>query len=351
MLQKESAMDSLIVIRDQIDRMDRQIVELLDRRTALAARLSHLKLQEGQCIEDPNREKQVLEKVKRYSTDPVVKQHIGELYEQVMRIAKIKQQSVSCNTVPFEHIGIIGQGMMGGSIAKGLKRADPTVQITFINGEEELLDAMPSIDLLILAIPTSEVLKVTPLIVKVCHGVTVMDIASVKQDVVDLFEKHSQGSVEFVGTHPMAGSEKSGITHSRGDLFMGRRWVITPHQNNCPKTLILIEELIQCLHAEVVYMDARSHDEKIGLVSHMVRVLSSSLYAFTLENDPMSLEVAGPGFHSMTRLAQGNEELQNEMMTYNREYILKHLDAFVDHLTVLKKEYSMLEDVRQERVS
>ncbi len=322
-------MDSLSRIREQIDRLDREMVALLDRRIVLAAKLAQVKKGEGHNLVDPNREKQVLNNVKRYAKEPVVQHDIEELYEKVMRMAKIKQMAVCNSPLPFNHIGIIGRGMMGGSIQKALKQADSNIEVFFV---DDLSHEIPSMDLLILAIPTEEVLKLTPVIVKHCSNLTVMDIASTKQSIIKQFERCSNETIEFVGTHPMAGSEKSGIEHSTGGLFLGCRWVITPHENNHPKTLTLVEQLIQCLQADVVYLDVKSHDEKIGLVSHMVRVLSSSLYAFALERDPMSLELAGPGFHSMTRIAKGNDELLDEMIRFNRENIAQHLDGMIDHL-------------------
>lgn len=323
-------MDSLIVIRDQIDRLDREMVALLDHRTALAAKLAKVKKDEGYDVFDPDREKQVLSKVKRYAKEPVVQQHIEELYVAVMRLAKIKQIAETCDPSPFNHIGIIGRGMMGGSIHRALKQANPGVEVVFV---DDVSEVPPSMDLLILAIPTLEVLKLTPTVAKSCSNITVIDIASTKQSVCELFEMCTSGTIEFVGTHPMAGSEKSGIKHSSGDLFIGCRWVITPHENNRPKTLALVEQLIQNLQADVIYLNAKSHDEKIGLVSHMARVVSSSLYAFVLEKNPMSLELAGPGFTSMTRLAKGNQELLDEMIHFNRENIVEHLGGMIDFLT------------------
>lgn len=330
-------MDSLTTIRDEIDRLDREMVALLDQRTVLAAKIAELKQEGGKKIVDPVREKQVKNTVKGYAVEPIVQDHIVDLYEQVMQIAKIKQQVVCSYSLPFNNIGIIGAGMMGGSIQKALTQADPKVTVTFIDKVDEISS---KIDLLILAIPTSEVIKLTPLIQQQCKDIVVMDIASVKQDVVNQFIEYSNNRVEFVATHPMAGSEQSGIDHSSSGLFLGCRWIITPHQNNRPKTLCLVEELIQSLQADVVYLDAKSHDEKIGLVSHMIRVLSSSLYTFALEQDPMSIELAGPGFHSMTRLAKGNIELLDEMITWNKEQVAHHLDGLIGHLTNIRKKIS-----------
>lgn len=322
-------MNELNEIRESIDRLDGELVALLDSRTKLAAKLAKIKADSGVSVTDPNRENEVISNAKKYAKEPIVEEHIEELYHTVMRMAKVKQLSIATSHLPFRKIGIIGHGMMGGSIYKSIREADGKAAISFI---DDAGDIPSSIDLLILAIPTSEVLKISPGIAELSSELVVMDIASVKKEIVEQFRQLSNGSVEFVATHPMAGSEKMGFKHSKAGLFVGCRWIISRHENNHPKTLSRIEKLIQILQADVIYLDGKAHDEKIGLVSHMARVLSSSLYAYALETDPMSLELAGSGFHSMTRLAKGNRDLLDEMLHFNRDNVLQHLDGMINHL-------------------
>ncbi len=225
-------------------------------------------------------------------------------------------------------IGIIGLGLMGGSILKALEGKKE------IFTGEDLLSQLDEIDLLILATPISAILEIGE---KIAHlplkrPLIVLDIGSVKGEVASHFEKWSNGQVEFVASHPMAGKEQNGFAFSEATLFQQKPWIITPHEKNRESTLQAVEELIKLLGAFPLRMDPKVHDQRAALISHVPHIISKALFQFVQEEDPKSLEMAGPGFQSTTRLGHDNPALHTEIGIYNKRNIKETLKKFLDFL-------------------
>ena len=229
----------------------------------------------------------------------------------------------------FRKIGIIGLGLMGGSILKGLEG-----KIEVVQGD---LDRLDEIDVLLLAVPISAILEIGEKISKLplARPLVVIDVGSVKGEIAHCFEKWTKGPLQFVATHPMAGKEQSGFEHSDPKLFQGATWVVTPHKKNSEATLLDVEAIIRLLGAHPIRMEAEIHDKRAALVSHVPYILSKALLHFVAEDDPQSIEMAGPGFKSMTRLGKDNPALHEEIGIYNRKNIkptLKKLIAFLEKI-------------------
>ncbi|MBX7065931.1 MAG: prephenate dehydrogenase [Parachlamydiales bacterium] len=229
----------------------------------------------------------------------------------------------------FQKIGIIGLGLIGGSIAKKLqqkgysiytvksKSADIQKAKPILAGIFPTLNALvKEVDLLIIATPLSTIISIAKKI-KTDHPLLVIDVGSVKGDIVKEFEKLSGGNLEFLSTHPMAGTEKKGFDAATPDLFEKAPWIIIPHKKNKAK----IEPLLRKLGAKPITMNAKEHDEKVGLISHLPMLLSIALWDFVQKKDPKSMEIAGPSFRTMTRLAHGNEELYKDILKFNKARI------------------------------
>lgn len=224
----------------------------------------------------------------------------------------------------FKKIGIIGMGLMGGSIFKKLKETGTDV----VSGFE------PGCDAVILAVPLSAVVDCAKELKAQGEAVVVIDIGSVKSGIAKEFEKLTDDNMEFVGTHPMAGKESSGFDHSSADLFAGAPWIVTPHAKNKKATLDKVEKLIRALGAHPLEMDADIHDKRAALISHLPYLISSALLNFVSETDPQALEMAGPGFKSMTRLAKDSAAMHSEIMRLNGSNIKSALEQY---LHVLEK--------------
>ncbi len=129
----------------------------------------------------------------------------------------------------------------------------------------------------------------------------------------------------FVGSHPMAGSEKSGARHGRADLFVDRVTVVTPGQDTSPDLTSQIEDFWRSLGSRVVRMTPGAHDAAVAAVSHAPHVIASVLAAATPEEH---LALAGSGWGDTTRVAAGDAELWRQIVLQNRQPILRTLDEF-----------------------
>lgn len=142
-------------------------------------------------------------------------------------------------------------------------------------------------------------------------------MGSVKEEIVKEFEKLTKENLEFLSTHPMAGSEKQGFQAARIDLFEKAPWIIVPHKKNRTS----VSSFIRSLGAKPIKMTAKEHDQKVALISHLPALISEKLLRFVMKKDPKAIQIAGPGFESMTRLAKGNSQLLKEIKAFNKKPI------------------------------
>lgn len=249
-------------------------------------------------------------------------------------------------------IGIIGLGLIGGSIAKALKKHVPNVVIgslerecgdlqaavksgvvdTLFSSWEELIGWS---QLIILASPLSTLSLCAWEIAKRCperKNLIVIDVGSVKKAVFPCFETWTQGPLEFLSTHPMAGKEKWGFENSDADLFQERCWILSPHSKNKDSTLEMISRLVCALGGQPTAIDPKEHDEQVALISHFPALLSCLLLKFVETKNKESLKLAGPGFQSMTRLSHDNPQMQKEIATFNRDELRKLLKLFLEFI-------------------
>ena len=239
----------------------------------------------------------------------------------------------------FSKIGIIGLGLIGGSIAKALQRKKGGVQIASLNRDcpdlqqafdqkivdlvfESWEELIAWSDLIILASPLATLPSLAEEIGRCCpcdKQLLVIDVGSVKKEIIPLFEKWTNGKIEFLSTHPMAGKEKWGFSHSDADLFHHCSWIVSPHSKNQNATVKQVGALIESLGAHPAILSPDKHDAQVALISHLPALLSRLLLKFVETQDPEALKIAGPGFHSMTRLAKDNPRMQAEIARLNRE--------------------------------
>lgn len=344
-------MDKINILREHIDQIDSQIVGLLNMRMAVAEKIGSWKMKHKSPIFDLEREAQVMNKIRQLTNHPILKEWIKKIYQPIMDCTKASQFLLPYSkSFPIKNMGIIGWGLMGGSIAKALRLKFPNIKIytcahdsldfkeamqnNVIDGAydslEELVD---QIEMLVLATPISTII---PLAKKIAgfskQPLYIIDIASVKKDIVEQFEKISSDEIEFIGTHPMAGIEKSGFKNSFASMFANAPWIIVPHRRNTKKGLQIAQNFIELLGAKVKILDGETHDDQAALISQLPTLISASIWNFVHEQDPKSLEVAGPGFKSVTRLAHENPLLTTEIIATNRVKIEKKLSLFLTYL-------------------
>ena len=154
----------------------------------------------------------------------------------------------------------------------------------------------------------------------------VVDIASVKKEILDDVVAGAGSSIgRYVGTHPMAGRERSGPVAARGELFTSRPWVICEHEQVEEETMRLAEGLAADLGAVVSAAEAKEHDETVALISHLPQVMSSLLASRLRETPVDALDLAGQGLRDTTRIAASSPGLWVQILSANADAVVEAL--------------------------
>jgi prephenate dehydrogenase len=237
-------------------------------------------------------------------------------------------------------VAIVGLGLMGGSLGLALReRADATVVGVDLDPEEarvalergcvdrvaaSVAEACDGADLVVAATPVSAIAAVVAEIAAVADAATtITDLGSTKGQVVDGVP--AEARARFVGGHPICGSEAHGATHARAELFEGATWFLTPTVETEPERLARVHALVARVGARPVVIDARAHDEIVGLTSHLPHVLANVLALQVADADVdghRPLVSTGGSFRDMTRVAGANPSIWVDIFLGNREALL-----------------------------
>jgi prephenate dehydrogenase len=247
----------------------------------------------------------------------------------------------------FKKVAIVGTGLIGGSLAleirkRGLARDVVGVsrrrsslvwakKMGAIDKGSQSLDILKGADLVVLATPVNVIMKLAVKISKIIPSdCLVMDVGSTKEEIVRELEKIFDN---YIGSHPLAGSEKRGINHARKDLFKGSLCILTPTRNTCSKALSAVNKLWKSLGAKTVLLDPAAHDRLLSFVSHLPHVVAFSLISTVPE---AFLRFASGGLKDTTRIAASDSELWSQIFFSNRRNIVCSIDKFQDNLTTIK---------------
>jgi prephenate dehydrogenase len=234
-------------------------------------------------------------------------------------------------------VGIVGLGLIGGSLAKALRGrvprligVDPRVRAP------ELIDAdgpLSECDLVVLAAPLSRLpALVAPTARRMRPDATLMDVASVKGPVFDAVRKLRR-RVNFVSGHPMAGTERRGFENARADLFQNRPFLLIPGPTWGRRTAQLAERFVRAIGARPVWLDTpQEHDLAMALVSHLPHALAAALFKTAGSARPL----AGPSFQDATRVSHSPPRAVADFMLSNRKFLLKAIGRFEGSLRELK---------------
>ena len=235
---------------------------------------------------------------------------------------------------------IVGSGLIGTSIGLGLVQRGVQVQMVDSDVKAQSLanDLVGGVsishpDLVVLAMPTSQLSAVIREENQLNPQSTFMDVGSVKNEVVLHVQTISGLSKRFLPTHPMAGREIGGASAARADLFQGRSWILTPEADCAPESKSLVLELIKCLGATPIELTAQDHDAAVAKISHLPQI-AASLVAKQLTGTPAEwMELAGQGLRDTTRIAGSDEKLWKEIIYSNRAEISQLLISLQNDLT------------------
>ena len=235
-------------------------------------------------------------------------------------------------------IGVVGLGLIGGSIFKKLKTLNYDVVgvSNSQNGKDANitndLNALSDCEIVFVATPINKTIEKLYEIEKfVDKNTIVTDCCSLKEFLVN--EKFE---FNFVPSHPMAGTEFQGYENSFEDLFVGAKWVLTP-QND--KNIDALINIIRELGATPIITTAKEHDEAVALISHMPMVVAQALVE-TIKDNKLAQKLASSGFRDMTRLALSNTEMAQDMVDFNNKNIENSILKLYSELGELVTNYS-----------
>ena len=250
----------------------------------------------------------------------------------------------------FSNVTILGGGLLGGSLALALPelRQPPTVKLWVRRAETaaeagrigisgvtcDLAAAVAEADLIVLAVPVG---AMAPLVQSALDsglrdGCLITDVGSVKhfphQEIAPLL---AGGNVHFIGSHPMAGSEKNGLSAASIDLFKNAACLLT-NDDHVPGTKALaIERFWQAIGCRTAWMSAAIHDALVARISHLPHILAASGARISLQ-DPAEGQFGGGGLRDTTRVAGGNPDMWAEILMENRKAITAPLRETLDDL-------------------
>ncbi|NPB05662.1 MAG: prephenate dehydrogenase [Aquificae bacterium] len=254
-----------------------------------------------------------------------------------------------------EGILIVGLGFMGGSLAKALKKrgfsgpvfgldVNPEAvergkKLGVVDGGWTDYDSVPwkDVDFVILASPVRTFEAIARnLKGRLKKEATVSDLGSTKRLVYRLEEVLGP---RFVGAHPIAGTEKSGVEHARADLYEGKKLIITPTERTDPFHLERVKNLWTFLGSKVEFMSPELHDFVFGVVSHLPHAVAFALVDTlrALSGEVDLFKYPGAGFKDFTRIAASDPTMWRDIFLENKDNLLKSIESFKNSLERLEK--------------
>jgi prephenate dehydrogenase len=260
---------------------------------------------------------------------------------------------------PFPSIAIVGLGLIGGSIALGVRERWPASRVFGVDSEPvlahalgagaiergfETIGALPESSLIVLAAPVRQNIDLLRQIGSVGRvpsdppdrPTIITDVGGTKRDIVNAARALPR-AVSFVGGHPLGGGERGGFAFARPDLFAGRPWIFTPDGDSTGDAVERLSRLVTGLEAKPSIMSADEHDRVMAFVSHLPQLAASALMD-TVGSTAHSegLRMAGRGLVDTTRLASSPADVWRDICLTNADSIEKALDCLIQRLTQLR---------------
>ena len=257
-------------------------------------------------------------------------------------------------------LGIIGLGLIGGSMAIDLRRrgfaseflgvdADPlnasaAEKMGLVDRVVTLEECIDQSDMVIVAVPVGAALKLLPGILDRFEQTgakdkIVIDVCSTKELLARSVKYHSCRR-QYVASHPMSGTEYSGPWAAKPGLFDGRAGIICDSHESDPKAVRIVEELYQALNMRLIYMNSSNHDVHTAYVSHVSHVTSFALALTVLDKEKDEkhiFDLASGGFSSTVRLAKSGASMWTPILMQNRDNILHVMDTYIEKMQAFRQ--------------
>lgn len=258
----------------------------------------------------------------------------------------------------WNKIAIIGIGLLGGSLGLAIRERGLAKSVYgYVRRQEviekcvasgivdwagcDLREVVNDADLIILCTP---ILQMKSLVEKMLpyikQGAILTDVGSAKEKIVAELESMVQNSgAFFVGSHPMAGSEKTGFEYARADLFNNAICIVTPTQN-LPRTITnKVKNFWKSIGGRVIELSPEIHDVLVSRASHLPHLLAAQLVLYVLDSNypEQQATLCATGFRDTTRIASGSPEMWRDIALVNKDNLIKTLDEFIIRLEQLKR--------------
>ncbi len=251
-------------------------------------------------------------------------------------------------------ITIIGLGLIGGSLAKDLRKtkfatelvgvdineasAKKAVELGLVDRTEKLEKGIKGSDIVIIAIPVDRELEILSRILdNIDANTTVTDMGSAKKVIADKVKDHPNRK-QYVAAHPMSGTEDSGPEAALEGLFKGKITIICDHEDSGPQHLALIEKMLQSLGMDIAYMTSDEQDHSTAFVSHLPHAAAFALANAVLEKADRNIifDLASGGFRSTVRLAKSSCSMWKPIFEQNHQYVVDSLNVYIKHLQLFR---------------
>ena len=263
----------------------------------------------------------------------------------------------------MKKLGVIGLGLIGGSMAIDLKRkgfaqtilgvdTDPVnaaaaEKIGLVDRVVNFEECVDQSDVIILAVPVNAALKLLPMVLDRFEQTdakdkVVLDVCSTKEHLSRSVKYHSKRKM-YVASHPMSGTEYSGPWAALPGLFDGRAGIICDSDESDRRAVKVVEELYATLNMRVIYMNSSNHDVHTAYVSHVSHVISFALAQTVLEKEKDEkhiFDLASGGFASTARLAKSGADMWTPILLQNSDNILRVMDTYIEKLNAFRQAIS-----------
>ena len=256
----------------------------------------------------------------------------------------------------FEKVAVVGLGLIGGSLAAALRDSGEVGEVFGVEkdseslrfalengiadtGSSEIGSGISGSEIVVVATYVDTIARVAEEVSGVVSPDTVVcDTGSVKAPAVREMEKGPR-NIRFVGAHPIAGKETSGVRESDPGLFSGKKCVVTPVESTCPEALSMVKTLFSLAGSEIVEMNPESHDEIFSLVSHLPHAVAYSLVSAVASSggEKNLFDFSGGGLADFTRVSESSPEMWAGIFIENRDAVLSAIRSFAGKLGEIEK--------------
>jgi prephenate dehydrogenase len=260
--------------------------------------------------------------------------------------------------VHWKKVSLVGVGLLGGSLGLALRQRGLAESVTgFVrrvttakdckrlgavdSATLDLAEALAGADLVVLCTPIAQMLPLVKQMSALLQpGAIVTDVGSVKATVVDsLSPIIKKAGAVFIGSHPMAGSERTGVRAADAELFVDAVCVVTPSRDSEPRLVKKVSNLWKSVGARILVLDPRIHDKFVSRSSHLPHVVAAQLANLVLgPKSPKQQELlCANGFRDTTRIASGSPEMWRDIALANKTNLLTAIDSFMEGLGDFKR--------------